>query len=124
MTTEQHIGQLDMDVQEIKKKLTDFYDILAEVNENIKTISTGLYGDEKNNHKGIISKYESLDAKIKELETKIVEIQTKNIEQDLLLKTKKNIWTQILEYIKWAGLIYLVTKGVFGVDSLFGGKFL
>lgn len=124
MTTEQEITELKTDMSEIKDKIADVYDILAQVNENIKMISIGLYGDEKNDHTGIIEKHRLLESKIKDLETRISQIDKKNIEQDILLGAKKNIWSKILEYVKWAGLIYLVIKGVFGIDSLFGGKFI
>lgn len=124
MTTEQEITELKTDMSEIKDKIADVYDILAQVNENIKMISIGLYGDEKNDHTGIIKKHKLLEDKITELERRITQIDKTNLEQDILLGAKKNIWSKILEYVKWAGLIYLVMKGVFGIDSLFGGKFI
>lgn len=60
---------------------------------------------------------------IETLQLDVVEIKSKNLEQDIKLEAKKNIWAQVLDWTKWAGLAYLVLKGVFGVDSLFG-KFL
>ena len=117
------IEKLEMDVNEIKAKLDGVYNILAQVNESLKTLNLGLYGDEKNNHPGVIKKQETLEQKIALLEQKIKDIEAVNERQEIALKTKKNIWIQGLDFIKWGALIYLVVKNAFGVDSLFGKFF-
>lgn len=123
MSTEEQINKLESTVGEIKSKLDGLHDILARLNENIKTMNVGLYGDEKNNHIGVIERQKMLEDKISFLERKIVEIEKINKEQDTLIKAKKNVFMMIFEGVKWISLIYLVAKGVFGFDSLFGKFF-
>lgn len=117
------IEKLDMDVREIKEKLDGVYNILAQVNESLKTLNLGLYGDEKNNHPGVIKKQESLEQKIALLEQKIKDIEIVNDRQEIALKTKKGVWSLGLEVIKYAAVLYLVAKGIFGFDNLFGKFF-
>jgi len=117
------IEKLDMDVREIKEKLDGVYNILGQVNESLKTLNLGLYGDEKNNYPGVIKRQETLEQKLSRLEKEIEDIHKKNKEQDVALQTKKNIWLQGLDAIKWGALVYLVIKNAFGVDSLFGKFF-
>lgn len=117
------IDRLEMDVTEIKQKLNDLYDILAQVNETMKTMNAGLYGDEKNNHPGVIERQREIEKEIVLLKQEIAGIHTKNREQDLALKTKKNYLSLGFEIVKYAALIYLVAKGIFGFDNLFGKFF-
>lgn len=61
-----------------------------------------------------------LNSQVLTLQESIQKINKKNEEQDIAIATKKGIWEKALEYIKWIALAYLVYKGIFGIDNLFG----
>jgi hypothetical protein len=118
VTTEQHIHKLEKDVNDIKGSLDQLIALVREMNK-------GLYGDEKNDHVGVIEKQRSMQKDIDRLYKEILIITQKNEEQDTLLHAKKSVrgefitWGQrIIGWIFQGIVIYLIMKGFIGADAL------
>lgn len=124
----EQLGQLERDMMEVKKELGDMAAQLALMNPKLDRIDRGLYGDPANDYLGVIAQQKAtqqqLDAMRVQYDAAIKALEAKNVEQDLALKTKKNVYLQVLDWVKWAGLIFLVLRGIFGLDTLLGGKFM
>jgi uncharacterized coiled-coil protein SlyX len=107
---------LEKRVASLETKLDTQYRMLEAINESLKTLvslEAGIYGDKKNRQEGLVDRVKSLEDKIKEMEKMA-------LSDEVSSKAKKSTWSIILEVIKWSALGYLVAKGVFGFDTIFG----
>jgi len=88
-------------------------------------MNTGIYGDKKNKHKGVLEKQEELEKEIETLKVQIKEIHEKDKEQDLSFNIKKTFKQEMVDVskdfikliIQFVGL-YLVLKGIMPPDGL------
>lgn len=117
----------DTQFNALEETVKEIGETLSSMNGKLDKISLGIYGDKENNHLGLIEKQIKLESEFKSevdiLKKQIAEINKKNEEQDIAIKAKKNLLTKAIEIAKWIGLAYLVAKGVFGVDTIFGKFF-
>jgi hypothetical protein len=121
------MGISDTQFNTLEATVKEIGETLSSMNTKLDKISLGIYGDKENNHLGLIEKQikleNKLETEVKDLKDQINEIKKKNEEQDIAIKAKKNLWVKIIEVAKWVGLAYLVGKGIFGADTLFGKFF-
>lgn len=119
---EDRMDRLERNVEKMQKSLESLSDIVEDVNQNIKTMNSGLYGDEKNRHKGIIQKLDVLEQDVLFLQAEIEKLQKKDAEKDTVSVVKKNVWYTIWEYVKITSValivIYLLIKGILTVPEL------
>lgn len=117
----------DQQFTTLEETVSKIGETLLSMNGKLDKISLGIYGDKENNHIGLIEKQVKLETEFKSevdlLKKQIEVINRKNEEQDIAIKAKKNLWVKIIEIAKWVGLAYLVGKGMFGADTLFGKFF-
>lgn len=118
MTTEQHIERLEKEVVEIKRNLDKLISLVEEMN-------SGLYGDEKNNHIGVIKRQSLLEEEVKNLKNQIEQIKAKNIEQDIAINARNNYKTEIMNWLRYitVGIIQIIViwaiiKGTVSPDAL------
>lgn len=118
MTVDQHIDKLEKDIGEVKVQLNQLITLVQEMNK-------GLYGDEKNDHIGVIERQKVLDGEVQGLKKEILEIHKKNVEQDIALQARKSLKNDLVEMgkevVKWVinGIvIYFIFKGVVDADAL------
>ncbi|MFN7465254.1 MAG: hypothetical protein ACK53T_01395 [Planctomycetota bacterium] len=119
------LDSLEQDMQELKVDLGEVSKKLDEVLELVYTMNTGIYGDKKNKHKGVLEKQEELEKEIETLKVQIKEIHEKDKEQDLSFNIKKTFKQEMVDVskdfikliIQFVGL-YLVLKGIMPPDGL------
>lgn len=107
---------LEKRVQSLESKLDTQYAMLEAINESLKTLvslEAGIYGDKKNRQEGLVDRVKSLEDKIKEMERVA-------LSDEVSSRAEKSTWGVVLEVIKWGAVAYLVAKGVFGFDTIFG----
>ena len=116
MTTDDHISKLETDISEVKEQLIHLIDLVEEMNK-------GLYGDEKNDHIGVIKRQRMLNEDVRLLKEEIVLIHKKNLEQDIALQAKKTFKSDSLSVIKeivhWGitiFMLYYIWKNQTGLD--------
>lgn len=110
--------ELRMDIEGIKSDLKKLINLVDKMN-------VGLYGDEENNHVGVIDRQKYLEKRIDSLVQRIEEIEKKNVEQDVSILAKKqvnNSWMEwgkvILQAVINVIVILAVLKGLIGADAL------
>lgn len=125
MTTDQHIDKLEKDINGVKIDIRDVKDQLNKLITLVEAMNRGLYGDEENNHIGVIDRQKLLDKEVQDLKKEILDIHKKNIEQDIALQTKKTIKNDLVEagkdIIAWVIKIIVaiaIYKGTIGPDAL------
>lgn len=116
MTLEERVEELDNGMKDILK-------VLGEMNEQLKTINSGLYGDIKNRTVGVIQKQEDLEKRMYAMECdfkaeKEANIRI-NIAQDNLLKGRTGT---IDDGVKWGMRILLGVGVLIEVVYLITGK--
>jgi chromosome segregation ATPase len=130
--TLQQISQLEKDVNEIKGKMLDMDKELIDIKDNVTTIlqlvqkmDAGLYGDPKNKYRGVIDKQSALEEEIESLKAEILAIHKKNNDQDLEIKAKKSLRSELIEYGRELGkwviniiVMYLIFKGLVDADAM------
>src|SRR5690348_4883786 len=96
MTPEEQYNKMDKDVAEVKQKITSVESEISDIKENVNTIlqlvqkmDTGLYGDAKNRHRGVIDKQNDLEDEIDDLKKQISEINRRNEEKSIEANAKK-----------------------------------
>jgi hypothetical protein len=117
------MGITDQQFKTLEETVSQIGETLSSMNGKLDKISLGIYGDKENNHIGLIEKQIKLEAEVILLKQQIFEINKKNEEQDIAIKAKKNLLSKGVEIAKWVGLAYLVFKGIFGTDVIFGKFF-
>lgn len=125
MTTDQHIDKLEKDINGVKTDIRDVKDQLNKLITLVETMNRGLYGDEENDHIGVIDRQKFLDKEVQDLKKEILDIHKKNIEQDIALQTKNTIKNDLIEkgkdIIAWVIKIVVaiaIYKGTIGPDAL------
>lgn len=125
MTTDQHIDKLEKDINGVKIDIRDVKDQLNKLIILIEAMNRGLYGDEENDHIGVIDRQKLLDKEVQDLKKEILDIHKKNIEQDIALQAKNTIKNDLVEkgkdIIAWVIKIIVaiaIYKGTIGPDAL------
>lgn len=125
MTTDQHIDKLEKDINGVKIDIRDVKDQLDKLIILIEAMNRGLYGDEENDHIGVIDRQKLLDKEVQDLKKEILDIHKKNIEQDIALQAKNTIKNDLVEkgkdIIAWGIKIIVaiaIYKGTIGPDAL------
>jgi hypothetical protein len=112
------IDQLEKEMAQVNKSLEIIEGNLETLLRNVDKINVGLYGDEKNDHPGVIER-------LKELERRMNEKDIIDKEQTAGINARKELkitWWTILKIV--GGIIgsgvawYLVFKGSIGADNL------
>jgi len=118
MTESETIKKLRDEVSEIKVSLTDLIKL-------VKQMNFGLYGDEVNDHPGLIKKQRMLEEEIEGLKKTVSELKDKIDEKDIKESTKDKVNDRWVYWGKKAIdlaiqiiVIYAVVKGIVGVDAL------
>jgi len=125
MTTDQHIDKLEKDINGVKIDIRDVKDQLNKLITLVEAMNRGLYGDEENDHIGVIDRQKLLDKEVQDLKKEILDIHKKNIEQDIALQAKNTIKNDLVEkgkdIIAWVIKIIVaiaIYKGTIGPDAL------
>lgn len=129
MSTEEQINKLEERIEKIEERMSDQYDILSSMNEELKRINRGIYGDKDNQTDGLIDRQRIDEKRLLELEDRV-----KNIEKNINEKVagiegnikqediKKTTTQELLKKIKEWGVViiigFLILKDIIGVDSL------
>lgn len=118
MTPEQHIENLENKMSEVEERLSQLVILMEKMNK-------GLYGDEENDHIGVIARQKIFNQEIDILKQEIKDIHQKNIEQDIALQTKKGIRSdlyeagkEIISFVIKAILLVGILKGFVDKDAL------
>jgi len=129
MTEAETIIELRNEVSEIKTSLTDLIKL-------VKQMNFGLYGDEVNDHPGLIKKqrlleddfnkrHGELEKEVEVLKSMITEFKNKIDDKDIAESTKDKVngtWVywgkKAIEIAIQVIVIYAVLKGIVGVDTL------
>jgi len=118
MTESQTIKQLTDEVSDIKRSLTDLVKL-------VKQMNFGLYGDEVNDHPGLIKKQRILEEEIEKVKKVVNELKDEIDQKDIKESTKDKVndrWVywgkKAIEIAIQVIVIYAVLKGVVGVDAL------
>lgn len=73
----------------------EILDMLGQMNEKLKTIEVGLYGDEKNRQIGVIRRVEVLEKRMDDYEDAFIKEReinkTKNLKQDISLGARQEL---------------------------------
>ncbi len=129
MEFEGRLASLDSRIEEIEKQFGSQIEIMSSINEEMKRISRGLYGDKDNQTKGLIERQREDEGRLADLERRIAEIE-KGINNEIINiknknsaeELKKNTLMDFLKKIKEWGItiliIILVFKNVVGLDFL------
>lgn len=131
--TEQQINNLDTRMKELEHKIDTLTNVMGEINDELKKIARGLYGDEANATIGLIARQLKDEERLKDLELKveilqeqyeekIQKIQTNFKESDIKKKTTNELLDKIKKWAVIIGVIFLIAKEFIGLDSL--GKLL
>jgi chromosome segregation ATPase len=130
--TNKHITKLEKDVDEIKGKIASMDSELASIKDGVSEIlqlvqkmDTGLYGDSKNKYEGVIDRQHSLEEEMFKLKEEIRLIHKKNNDQDLEIKARKSLRSELIEYGRELGkwviniiVMYLIFKGLVDADAM------
>lgn len=118
MTPEQHIENLESKMTEVEHKLGHLITLIEKMNK-------GLYGDEANDHIGVIARQKLFSQDIDQINKEIREIHKKNIEQDIALQTKKSLKSDLIDtgkdIVAWIIKIVLIVgilRGIVDMDAL------
>lgn len=129
MTTEEQINKLENRIKDIETSLEKQLDIMASMNEELKKITRGIYGDKENQTKGLIERQLDDEKKLLELEKRVGDLESKVIKEYTEIKDdtkvekiRKNTIIEVLKKIKEYGvailILMLVIKDIAGIDNL------
>ncbi len=108
MTLEEQISNLEQRIDTIEANLESKLD---EINDGLKNISRGIYGDPENKATGLIEKLMALEKRVQDIEKK----------QEVEVIKKDTIGVISSKAVKIFGIImmiYLIFKNVVGVDTI------
>lgn len=109
---------LDARMKDLEGKIDTLTEVMVQMNEELKKIARGLYGDEANNTEGLIARQLKDEEKIKSLENRVKDLE--QLFKDSLLKKREN--NQLLDKVKkWAiitGIVILGAKETVGFDAI------
>jgi len=129
MTTEEQINKLEGRIENIEEKMGSQLELMGAMNEELKRLNRGLYGDKDNQTKGLIERQQDDEKRLLDLEKRVADIE-KTFVKDIseikdINKTsdiKKNTVREVLVVIKEWGfvilVIMLILKDTLKVDSL------
>jgi hypothetical protein len=116
---DKRIDQIEKEMEAINKSLADITDILGKLNENVKKVSFGLYGDKDNDQIGIIEKQRSLENRILDIEKRLAANDLVNEKQNAAIDAERDLKVNWWNIIKWVGgfiaqgvIWYLIFKGI------------
>jgi hypothetical protein len=127
MNQQEHIkiDKLEEQVEQINKTLLKFSENLVDIKKNMIKINTGLYGDDENDHIGVIAKQRRFESEIEHLKSEIQMIKDINTFQDTQIKAKKSLLLNIsgtgkmiLQIIINIIVTIAVLRGLIDIDAL------
>ncbi len=118
-------SDLKKEMEDITVTLAVIEKSLKELNESVRRMNTGLYGDEVNDHIGVIERQKTLEDRLRNLEGRLDSMDKNRIEQ-LAAKTAEK--EQRVNWMYWGKIIfrivvemiiiYMVIKGTMTIDKL------
>lgn len=129
MTTEEQINKLENRVKNIEETLSDQLDIMSSMNEELKKLNRGIYGDKENQTLGLIDRQHEDEKRLENLELRVNQIEkslTKEVTDIKDVSKTENIKSltrsEILKNLKEYGIVVLIAililKDVIGFQSL------
>ena len=122
MVTEEQFEGLEKRVEHIEKGLNEALELLSTAIDKLDTINTGIYGDAKNRHEGLLERVSNLESKLESLEKERlladIEKEKERVKAEAEKTTKKTTWNTVIDILKWIGLGFLLLKGFIDIDAL------
>lgn len=129
MTTEEQINKLEDRIESIEGKMGSQLELMGAMNEELKRLNRGLYGDKDNQTKGLIERQQDDEKRLLGLEIRVAEIEkafVKDISDikdiNKIADVKKNTVKEVLVVIKEWGIVILIAllilKDTLKIDSL------
>ena len=98
--TKQDSAKLDKILKSFEEFKRTQYDYNAKFNTELQVIHRGLYGDERNEHVGLIQRQKNDDNKFISIDDRLVKIEKKQFKIGVLLAVGASIIMVIVEFIK------------------------
>lgn len=114
----QQISNLEERMQVLEKKVDNTLDVLGEMNEELKKLNRGIYGDKDNKTPGLIERQEADEKKLEDLEKRVFGIEENNKKGNIKKDIVDSFAQKSIKIFGIIMMIYLLLKDVVGVDTL------
>lgn len=112
------IDKLEKRMEILEGKVDNTLEVLGEMNEELKKLNRGIYGDKDNKTAGLIERQEADERQLRNLEDRVSDIEKVKTVEKVKKDTVGSILEKALKVFGVIMMIYLVLKNVIGLDTL------